>query len=368
MKSIKKALFIIGLVFGTLIGGVLIFVGAFFYQLTKPDTTEIKTYKELLDAYDYFSGAVLVAKADKILFHEARGFTDHTQKIPLEVDMPFNLASLSKPFTALAVAKLVEEKGLIFEEKVRAFLPDFPYEDITLQHLLWHTSGLPDYMWLAEEAKELHQLPQINNQHVLQLLQAKPKVKFKAGEKYEYSNTGYVVLALVVEALSDMSYKEYVESNILKPAGMTDSFVYNLKEKPEVKGWDWLPFYNLFPEESLKQDLTWLDGVVGDGNIYASTEDLFKWAQALWRGQLTRPETLAIIAQVGQTNDGKKHDYGFGWVIEKNGDVVWHNGSWVGFQSHLHINRKTQQVSILLSNDSFIHMDELVEEVLDLSK
>lgn len=317
-----------------------------------------KTATEVFAAAPQFNGTVLIAYEGKVLYQTAQGFTDPSGKQKLSLASTFNLASLSKPFTALAVAQLVEDGKLGFGDKVQKYL-DLPYPDITIDQLLGHRSGLPDYIELAEEHWEGELL---TNADVLKLFREhKPALEFTPNSKYEYSNSGYALLASVVEAVSKQSFANYVQTRILDPVGMKDSFVYQPgKSKPVVKGMEWKN------KQWAANDLTWMDGVVGDGGIYSSVLDLHKWQQALFKGRLVSAPTLKRMFTAGRLNNGKATEYGYGWVVESDSETVWHDGSWAGFRTQFSYDPTQDLLSIALNNSTFEDNNDLLDALMAL--
>ncbi len=305
-----------------------------------------------------FNGTVLIASAGRVIFAAEQGYADPGRKKKLKLTSAFNLASVSKPFAALAVAQLVEAGKLRFEDKVNKYLP-LPYPNITVDQLLGHRSGLPDYIALAEDHWEGKLL---TNAGILQLLRKhKPALEFAPNSKYEYSNTGYALLASLVEAVSKLSYADYVQKYIFAPAGMKDSFVYQPgKSKPEVKGLAWKG------RRLELDDLTWMDGVVGDGGIYSSVVDLHKWQKALFSGQLLSATTRKRLFTPGRLKNGTATEYGYGWVLEKDSKEVWHNGSWAGFRTQFSYDPSTDLLTLVLNNVGFEDYNPLLEALMAL--
>ncbi len=316
------------------------------------------TAAEVFQMHPQFNGTVLIAYQGKVLYQSAQGFSDPSRKQKLSLASAFNLASLSKPFTALAVAQLVEDGKLRFDDKVQKYL-DLPYPEITIDQLLGHRSGLPDYISLAEAHWEGELL---TNADVLELFREhKPALEFSPNSKYEYSNTGYALLASVVEAVSKQTFASYVKTNILDPVGMKDSYVYQPgKSKPAVKGMAWKG------QQLEEDDLTWMDGVVGDGSIYSTVLDLHKWQQALFKGRLVSAPTLKRMFTAGRLNNGKATEYGYGWVVEPDSEMVWHNGSWAGFRSQFSYDPTEDVLSIALNNTGYEDNDGLLEALMAL--
>ncbi len=320
-------------------------------KIPKKATREEKI--EILDKWlaglqvtNQFNGSVLLAKDGKIILDKSYGYADLAKKQPLSEESSFNLASLSKPFTALGVLMLVEQGKINLDEPISNYLPLLDYPEVKVRHLLNHTSGLPDYMNLVLEHWEDENLA-FKNSDLLDLYNKyTPKLLFTPGDKYEYSNTGYVVLAALIESVSKMSFEAYMDQKVFKPLDMKNTSVFNLlsdENKLSHRVWGM--------DGDKLNDLIFLDGVAGDGGIYSTTLDLLKWVQALNEGGLISKESLKTAYTAGVLNSGEQTDYGLGWVIEDN-NVYWHNGSWVGFSSYLRQDLDNNTLAIFLDSGS----------------
>lgn len=193
---------------------------------------DLKTLFETLGERNQFNGAVLAAEDGGILYHHAFGYADLPEKRLLQENSLFELASLSKPFTALAVV-LLEEKGMLgYEDKVERWIPGFPYEGVTIRHLLNHTSGLPEYIECFFVNWDKSRVA-VNQDVVDMLMNEQPPCYFAPNEDWLYSNTGYVLLAVLIEKASGMSYADFLKQHIFTPVGMANTRVYNRRLRPE---------------------------------------------------------------------------------------------------------------------------------------
>jgi CubicO group peptidase (beta-lactamase class C family) len=262
----------------------------------------------------------------------------------------FNLASVTKPFTALCVARLKETGRVTYAGDVRAWLPRFPYAGIAVRHLLAHTSGLAEYFPLYERLRPPGRL--FTNQDLLELLVTeRPAVNSPPGARYEYCNTNYALLGLVIDAATGMPATEYVRRHVLEPAGMTNAFPYRFghgMERPGMaEGFE-------FTSGGLRwKRLRGLDGVFGDGNLYASISDLRHWARALRNETLARKETLAEALAPESLNDGTVLDQGLGWKLDRERGFAWHQGTWAGFRNYVRFSLSGGPDVFFLSNSSF---------------
>ncbi len=308
-----------------------------------------------------FSGAVLVAENGKVVYKKALGITNLTTQEPLKTTAAFNLASVSKQFMAMMVMMLKEKGKLQFDDKVQKHLPDFPYSNISIRHLLTHTSGLPEYFDLA--LKHNNTLDTLTNDKLLQLLKIhQPKVEFEPGEKWQYNNTGYVILASVIEKTAGMPIEDFFKQQIAKPLAMNDTYIYclRMKESPTNRVYG----YQRKNGRNLPNDLIRLDGVVGDGNVYSSVDDLLKWDQALYTQKWVSVATWQEAITPVKLNDGKTYNYGFAWFIENGGKLLSHTGSWVGFFNEIIRNVEKKQTIIILSNSSDATVRKVVKDIL----
>jgi len=281
-----------------------------------------------------FSGAILVAKNGEVVFKSALGFADSNCKVPLTTRSSMNLASVSKLFTAAAIMILSENSRLQLDDPAAKYLPELAYAPgITIRHLLHHTGGLPDIYDILEKGWDKSKIA--SNEKLLSIFaRQKPQPLFEPGEKMEYSNTGYIVLASIVEKVSQLPFYRFMDDHIFIPLEMSDSFVYyrTMEKFPRSAR-----VYGLRRDNGAfaLDDLIYCDGMRGDGNVYSSVEDLFKWDRALYGEKLLKPETIRMMFTPGRLNNGALTDYGFGFGISDKGRVVSHGGAWVGFRSLL---------------------------------
>ncbi|HPI05488.1 MAG TPA: serine hydrolase [Saprospiraceae bacterium] len=330
---------------------------AFFALWTIPAFTQIgpaqiKTLDSTLTVLNeqaMFNGTVLVADHGKVLYKKAFGKADIATREPLKTTSSFNLASVSKQFIAMMVMMLEEKGKLHYDDPVKQYLPAFPYETITIRHLLTHTSGLPEYFDLVLAHRNT--LDTLTNTKLVQLLaEFKPKPNFAPGERWEYCNTGYVLLASVIEKAANMPVESFFKQQITDPLGLRNTYIYTLEMKQSPPG----RVFGFRRENGreVSSDLMRFDGVVGDGNIYSSVDDLLKWDQALYTEKLVSAKSMKLAFTPVKLNNSQTHNYGFGWFVDSTGQVVSHTGSWVGFLNEIVRDTKKQQTVIVLSSGS----------------
>ncbi len=298
-----------------------------------------------------FTGAWLYAEKGEIVSKGAVGFRDPEDTMPITEDTIFQLASVSKQFTAAAVMLLVRKGVLRLDDDIAQFFPEIAaYRGVTIRHLLTHTGGVPDYFddadWFIRIWKEEHRVP--GNDEILRFLcETGLKPSFAPGEKLEYSNTGYNLLALAVERLSGVPYEEFLQKNIFAPAGMSSTRCCHIRR-------DGVPFANYARAAVYEDgrfvadvdsredgDVIAFDGVNGDDYVYTNLFDMLAWDKALREGKVLTQEEQRMMYAPAKLNTGENavYDedeglgYGFGWAVESNGKlglIVSHSGGMPG--------------------------------------
>ena len=302
-----------------------------------------------------FNGVVLYAEKGRIIFTKAYGFRNvRRHRDPLQKEDAFQLASGSKMFSALAIMILKHRGKVDYDTDIRQYLPDFPYEGVTLRLLMNHRSGLPRYMSLAQKEWKNKRIPLGNNTMLALFEKYKPAIYFRPDHGFHYCNTNYALLANVVEAVTGEHFEDFIQKNIFKPLGMDSSFVYNMRKDSTVplyvnrgvpgyyrRGWRWREMTN-----------DYLNGVLGDKNIYCSVDDLYKFDHS-WDLFTLLPDSVLREAFVpGSPRYWRRHDnYGFGWRIRGGMDsTVYHFGWWKGFRSFNIRDMKHHKTLIVLTN------------------
>ncbi len=331
-------------------------------KATKDVRHKLDSLLKRINKIDDFHGAILVAKGKKILYQNEIGFADFKNRMPLNEESIFQLASVSKQFTAAAIMLLSERNKIKLTDTVNAYFPDFPYEDVTIENLLNHTAGLPKYFWVAEHKWQKNKAP--TNSEMMALLESSNVLRFyKPGRKFDYSNTNYLVLASIVEKVSGTSFSSFLKSNIFEPLQMKHSYVYSF-ENDSIKE-NQLDGYRLYRGRShLKIRSTINDAIVGDKNVYTTIEDLFKWTLGLNTEKLLTKESLALMYAKGETVNGREVPYGFGFRIDtKRQKRIYHHGKWNGFSSGLTRYLEDDLIVIVLEHTSYNAMKSLNEKI-----
>ncbi|QHT69180.1 beta-lactamase family protein [Rhodocytophaga rosea] len=306
-----------------------------------------------------FNGTVLVAQHGQVIYKGAFGYGDFKTKDTLTPQSTFQLASVSKQFTAMAVMILQEKGKLSYDDEVTKFYPEFPYKGITVRHLLTHRSGLPDYTYFSgdfwPDRKQF-----LNNQEVIKMMaKHQPKPYYLPDKRYNYSNTGYSVLAAIVEKVSGLAFDIFMQKEVFGPLGMNRTYIST------GTNWESIPNRTTgYSAGRRKIENSYLNGATGDKGVYSTVEDLYKWDRALYGSTLVKPTTLEL-AFTAANKEMKKENYGFGWrlkTLDCGETVVYHGGWWHGFKTYLMRNRKDQSTIIVLSNianHSLSHLKEM---------
>ncbi|WP_334178572.1 serine hydrolase domain-containing protein [Pseudoxanthomonas sp.] len=296
---------------------------------------------------DVPGASLLVLKDGQAVVRQGYGRSDLERQVEAGPSTNYRLASVTKQFTSAAVLLLVQDGRLAIDDPVRTWLPSLPASDdaITVRHLLTHTSGLLDYEDLMAKPYE----GQISDAGVLALLAAQDRLYFTPGSTYRYSNSGYALLALVVERASGMSFAEFLHARIFAPLGMRDSLA-RVDGGPEVPHRAW--GYSATGEGWERTDQNAYSAVLGDGGIYSSIDDLARWDAALDDDRLLSAATRAQAfgKQVKVADGPEATYYGYGWRINEDGSRQWHSGESIGFRNTLVRWPKQRLTVILLSN------------------
>jgi CubicO group peptidase (beta-lactamase class C family) len=315
-----------------------------------------------------FSGVVLVAQDGKVLLEKAIGYRTFENKTPLQSTDVFEMASISKQFTAMIVMMCKEKRMLSFDDPVEKYL-GIPYKAITIRHLLTHTSGLPDYQAIMDKHWDKSQVA--GNPDILEYLNRyAPPMNSEPGEKYEYSNTGYVLLASIAEKVSGKDFVELAEEWIFKPLGMKNTGIRTLEEKAAVTNFaaghlkDSLGYYVNANKFHSSDYTVWLGNRKGPGRVSSTAADLLKWDQALYSQKLVKKETLEEAFSPAKLNDGTRSYYGFGWEVEPKspfGKMVMHTGDNPGYQTIIVRFIEEDKTIIVLNNNYHRDQIKLVE-------
>ncbi|MBL7739771.1 MAG: serine hydrolase [Chitinophagaceae bacterium] len=308
-----------------------------------------------------FNGNVLVAEKGNVIYKASLGNASLVPAVSLNDESLFELASVSKQFTAMGIMLLKKDGRLSYEDSLRKFFPQLPYSNIAIRHLLNHTSGLPDYMGLFAQYWDTSRIA-TNADIIHMLAEHKPSPLFKPGEKWEYSNTGYALLASIIEKASGTGFGDFLAAKIFQPLGMKRTVVYRRRfEKRKIDNYAYGYVRDatgdgfVLPDdlEATAKTVYCLDGIMGDGTVNSTTGDLLKWDQALYSEKIVSKEMLQEAFSPAKLNNGTTCNYGFGWAVEQHpkiGKVLSHGGSWPGYMTFIERHPETGKTIIILGN------------------
>jgi len=318
-----------------------------------------------------FSGVLLVAENGKPIYSKATGYRQFAGQVALQESDIFELASVSKQFTAMIILMLHEKNRLQYDDPLEKYIP-LPYKGITIRHLLTHTSGLPDYQSVMDQYWDKSKVA--GNADCLEyLVKNAPPKRVEPGEKYEYSNTGYLVLASVVEKITGKDFINLCRKWIFHKLKMKDTDIRSLAVKAAtnnfalghiyVKDKDRYTRADSFPSS----DYTiWLGNRKGPGRISSTAADLLKWDQALYTNKLVRQSTLQEAFTPMKLNNGTVSNYGFGWMISRDsvlGRVVSHTGDNPGYKTQIIRYIDKNKTIILLNNNAHPGFSAIIRDV-----
>jgi CubicO group peptidase (beta-lactamase class C family) len=328
--------------------------------------------------------AVLIRQNGRTLFERAYGMRDLRSNLPITARTNFRLASCTKQFTAMAIMLLVHDGKLRYDERLTDIFPNFPAygRTITIRNLLNHTSGLIAYEDLMNKmyaGKEWYQIPQITDAQVLALAEQQSGTKFPPGTKWEYSNGGYCILAMIVQKISGMPFAEFLQRRIFAPLKMdrTVAHVYG-QDTIANRAYGYTNDAGVW----LETDQSPTSATLGDGGIYSSLDDLAKWDDALRNHTLLSaaefqpaitPENSAAVLPAAvddlpKAAAEKPLAYGFGWFLDpyRGHPRMWHYGSTIGFNSIIERFTENNLTIIILANRTDADLAALALRSADL--
>ena len=326
----------------------------FFRPLTETEKTNyvnaIEPFYDKTLKRTGFNGQILVAKNGEIVFEDYRGFVNMKTKEPITAESSFHLASISKTFTGMTILKLMEQGRLNLEDDVRKYLLAFPYQNITIKLLLTHRSGLPNYLNFVDNSRvEYYQTKNkkgktvtrkryvkvksditrlLTNETLYQYLaNKKPPIQAQPDRVFNYCNTNYAILALIIEKVTGQSYPQYMKDSVFTPLGMTHTFIFSIADSANYK-----PTYR----GNSPWPMDKLDCVYGDKNVYSTVRDMLQWDKALYQNSFVSANTFNMAIQPITYERRQGHYYGLGWHLLNNPPdpiIPYHNGKWHGTNS-----------------------------------
>lgn len=322
----------------------------------KISPAELAAYNQKLSAFfdttllnRNFNGSILVAKGGNILYEAYIGHTDPSKKTDtISATTPFHLASSSKPFTGMAVMRLVEAGKIGLDDDIIKYFSGFPYSGVTVRHLLTHRSGLPNYLYFMEDKQKWKPTSMPDNKDVVDfLVRYQPPKTAAPGTKFQYCNTNYVLLASIVEKVTGKTFPQYMKETIFDPLGMKHTFIFTPADSARVI-MSYKPSGGLWVND--KYDHTY-----GDKNVYSTPRDMLKWDSGLYREDFIS-KAILDSAFIPRSHEKQSiHNYGYGWRmlnLNNGKNVIYHFGKWHGFNPAFARLIDEKAVIIILSNRS----------------
>lgn len=337
-------------------------------KLHKVSKSYITSKRESIDNFynniwpkDNLSGGLLVAKNGEVLYETYGGLANRRTKEKINPHTALHLASVSKVLTAAVVLKLIDFKKLELDQKVNTILPEFPYEDITIKMLLNHRSGLPNYAYFCDDRK-IWDRSMLHNQDILDLL-AKHKfdLYFKPDKKFGYCNTNYAILALVIEKITKMNYRDAMKKIIFDPLEMNDTYVFDYEKDKDTAS-------RSYKGNNVLYGFDFLDDVYGDKNIYSTPRDLLKFDMATYSHDFLNPELVKQVFKGYSYEHKGVKNYGLGIRLRewKSGEkLFYHNGWWHGNTSS-YVTLKKDTVTIIALSNKFSYKPYKVAKLAPL--
>ena len=296
-----------------------------------------------------FNGGIVVAKKGTVIFEGYHGYFNLFKKDSLTPHSAFHLASVSKTFTAMATLKLIEMGKLKLDDDVKKFFPSFPYDNVTVKLLLSHRSGLPNYIYFMEKLGWNKKQYCSNDDMLNYMIQYKPPVNSRAGTHFEYCNTNYALLGLIIQKASGKSYADFLQTTFFTPLHMDDTYVFNMKDSATA-----MPS---FDARGRLEKLTYLDTGFGDKNVYSTPEDLLKWDQCMYTNEMFSKATLDEAYTPYSNERPGIRNYGYGWrmnVYPNGKKMIYHNGWWHG-NNTVFLRMIQDSVTIIVLGNKFNH-------------
>lgn len=318
--------------------------------------TKLAKYIDNYSKKNEFSGTILITKDDEVLLSKGYGTADYNKRLQNKPQTIFQIASLTKQFTAAGILMLQEENLLNVYDTLDKYIPDYPNgNNITINNLLTHTSGIPEYLDYADSIDiENHDLNYTPDE-LIGLFKNEP-FNFNAGTSFEYSNSNYILLGYIIEKVSNMTYEDFIKNNIIIPLNLTSTGFLSSETDAKNKSIGYY-FINKYSNEHAEAPKT--EGLMSyaAGEIYSNSQDLQKWENALFSEKIITKESLNEMFTPYLNN------YGYGWFIYENADgdkVTYHSGNLPGYTSFVEKNLNKNYLIIILCNEN---IDEAVDNI-----
>jgi CubicO group peptidase (beta-lactamase class C family) len=304
------------------------FIALAFLGMSTQSARRRDEIDKLMERYDGTSpgASVLVVRDGKVVVSRAYGLADVEARVAATPQTNYRLASVTKQFTATAILLLYQDSKLSLDDRIKRWLPSLPsaLDSVTIRQLLTHTSGIIDY----EDVMPAGTTAQLHDADVLRLLESQDSTYFKPGTKYQYSNSGYALLALIVEHVSGKRFATFLHDRIFAPLGMNHTVAFeNGISTVSNRAFG----YTMKDSAWTRKDQSTTSAVLGDGGIYSSIDDLVRWDAALYDSRLLNDASRKLAFSPQTPTDQPDVSYGLGWRI--TGETLWHSGETSGFRN-----------------------------------
>ncbi|MCC7301390.1 MAG: beta-lactamase family protein [Bacteroidia bacterium] len=294
-----------------------------------------------------FNGNVLISRKGKVIYKKCFGYPDKSKSTELDPTTSFQVASVTKTFTATAILILYQEGKIRLKDKVEKYIKGWPFKGISIDLLLSHRSGLGEYHYFSEKWYPDSETPVKLDDMIRAICDSSPPRYYKPNEKFDYCNTNYIVLARIIEIVGGNTYAEFLEEKIFKPLEMNNTWVGGMYDDPSrirARGYNskWEPEKNNF-----------LDGCVGDKGVFTNVVDLNKYDKSFYNHTLLADTVIELMFKPRQKERKGIYNYGYGWRILRTEDslpVVFHNGWWHGYNSCFYRRLQDSTTIIILGN------------------
>lgn len=329
-----------------------VFLFSFYAINAQNKAAELDNLMNQAHVNGVFNGSVLVAENGKVIYRKAFGYANKEKEQQLTPEFSFDLASVSKQFTAMGIMILKERKQLSYEDKITKFFPDFPAygKEVTVKNLLNNVSGIPKYEPLASKFN-------LSNAEILEIIESQSALDSEIGAKFVYNNGGYVMLALIIERVSGLSLANFLKENIFKPLKMKntlvgDSEVLNIKNRA-------IGYTAIGERDDYQVSHT------GSTSMFSTVDDLFLWDQALYTEKLVSRNTIAEAFTPVILNDSSNSNYGFGWFLTPEKHAVNHSGSDFGYRTFIFRDLAKNNTFIWLTNGGNAMLKEEINVAIE---
>lgn len=311
--------------------------------------------------------SIAVLQQGKTVFKKSYGVSNTTTKNKLTDSSNFNICSLTKQFTAIAILQLQQKHLLSLSDKLSKFFPDMNKkvaDIITVQQLLTHTSGIQDHYSYINTTNLQH----AHNNDVYNAIKNTDTTYFTPGTKFRYSNTAYCLLALIIEKLSGMSYNDYMAANVFKPAGMQHTMLWNENATipNEVTAYERDSIHNMIrsgPAENI------FFSTEGDGGIYTSVDDYIQWFTALQTANMFDKKIIDEARSIQfSINKNSKTGYGFGWFVDEQDAQrkVYHSGDNGGFKTYSFSIPSLNYLVVIFANRNDVNVEQIIQQIVNM--